>query len=49
LLGAAALPAMPAIAPTRAQIAMTAPIWGSLIRLMGMSVPHVRKTEIATS
>jgi hypothetical protein len=39
LLGAAALPAMPATAPRRAQRAMTAPIWGSLIRLMAASLP----------
>src|SRR3954447_10702574 len=34
LLGAAALPAMPARAPTSAQTAMTTPSWGSLIGLM---------------
>src|SRR2546423_10887745 len=34
LLGAAALPAIPASAPTSAQTTMTTPSWGSLMRLM---------------
>src|SRR3954453_23974986 len=48
LLGAAALPAMPARAPTSAHTTMTTPSWGSLIALMmAVSLARLPKTLVA--